>query len=70
MESTQAFTFDRVFGPTEPQEPVFEEVARPIVDGACVQNSCVLMRVCTNWGGALSNGWLISQVSQAKQAGR
>lgn len=36
MESSQAFTFDRVFDPTEGQEPVFEEVARSIVDGTCV----------------------------------
>ena len=33
METAQAFTFDRVFHPTEGQEAVFEEVARPIVDG-------------------------------------
>lgn len=33
VESAQAFHFDRVFDPTEGQEAVFEEVARPIVDG-------------------------------------
>lgn len=34
VESAQAFTFDRVFDPTEGQKAVFDEVARPIVDGA------------------------------------
>lgn len=32
MESAQAFSFDRVFDPSEDQATVFEEVARPIID--------------------------------------
>jgi len=36
METAQAFAFDRVLGPTEGQEAVFEAVAKPLVDGAWI----------------------------------
>lgn len=33
MAGTHTFTFDRVFGPDVRQVDVFEEVAKPVVDG-------------------------------------
>jgi hypothetical protein len=33
MSGTHSFSFDRVFGPDVRQVDVFEEVAKPVVDG-------------------------------------
>lgn len=53
MESAQAFSFDRVFDPSEDQATVFEEVARPIIDGAYVYvYMCIWRRQ------ALSRRWV------------
>lgn len=38
MAGSHTFSFDRVFGPSVRQVDVFEEVAKPIVDGKSEEN--------------------------------
>jgi hypothetical protein len=39
MAGTHSFGFDRVFGPDVMQVDVFEEVAKPVVDGKILESN-------------------------------